>query len=56
MGLNAWFIGVLGVFVILLIGLMFLFRKKRRLRFVISLFIVLILGAIFLHGVSFTLH
>lgn len=56
MELNAWFIGALGVFIILLSGLLFLFRKKRRLRFVIALCIFLILAAIFLHGVSFKLH
>lgn len=57
MEINAWGLGVLCVFIILLIGLIAFFKKhKKTMHFYISLIVFLILAAIFLHGVSFKLH
>ncbi|KTD32237.1 hypothetical protein Lnau_3148 [Legionella nautarum] len=53
---NGWFLGSLGVLVIVLLGFIFLYRKKKKtIHFYIILITFLIIAAIFLHGVSFKL-
>ncbi|CZI13700.1 MULTISPECIES: hypothetical protein [Legionellaceae] len=54
---NGWFLGSLGIAIIVLIGLIFWFRKtKKTIHFYTALITFLILAAIFLHGVSFKLN
>ncbi|ADG24399.1 Uncharacterised protein [Legionella pneumophila] len=57
MGVNTLTIVLLLALMVLCLGLLaFLWKKKKNLRFVITILIFLILAAIFLHGVSFQLH
>lgn len=53
---NGWFLASLGIIIIVLLGLSFLFQKKKKtIYFYLSLITFLIIAAIFLHGVSFKL-
>ncbi|STY25162.1 Uncharacterised protein [Legionella taurinensis] len=56
MELNAWFLGAVGILIILLSGLIIFFIKhKKTMHFYIAIIVTLILAAIFLYGVSFRL-
>ncbi|HAT8863265.1 TPA: hypothetical protein JBB45_01155 [Legionella pneumophila subsp. pneumophila] len=51
---DGWFLGSLGISIIVLITLSFLFRKKKKtIHLYIILITFLIITAIFLHGVWF---
>lgn len=57
MSANAWFLGSLGIAIIVLIGLTLLYRTtKKTMHFYIALMTALIMTVIFLHGVWFKLH
>ncbi|CAM2775115.1 TPA: hypothetical protein ACF2S4_001705 [Legionella pneumophila] len=54
---NGWFLSSLGIAIIVLIGLIWWFRKtKKTIHFYTAFITFLILAAIFLHGVSFKLN
>ena len=56
MFINGWFLGSLGLVILILIGLTFLFLKqKKTIQFYVALITFLIITAIFLHGVLFKL-
>ncbi|WP_392536697.1 hypothetical protein [Legionella sp. 227] len=57
MSANAWFLGSLGIAIVVLIGFLLLFRKnKKTMQFYLALITFLIVASIFLHGVSFQLN
>ncbi|MCZ4798200.1 hypothetical protein [Legionella pneumophila] len=54
---DGWLLGSLGIAIIALIALGFLFQKKKKtIHFYLTLSTFLILTAVFLHGIWFKLH